>query len=586
MPFSFRRLRKAEVVKYFRLSVMFILVASMTCLTPLQVQAQPQKKERPKRSPKPPRTDAPNIKEDLKPALATKTTPSETLTTVPNKSGFPDVAPSMALPNLDTTRKLKDEKSSPEKFVAKPSQQCGFSDDICKRDKGEMPNKISQITNRLDQMIASNLFSGLENRSWLPAVSSAATPIMMQPPAQDLGDQLNSRLDSHNRVGQSGEDLHSGNYNWNMPIVSLPGRSGLDLGLSLSYNSLVWHKSGNTALYDKDNGFPSPGFRLGFPILEPAIFNNVTKKTSILMILPSGQRVDLRQVGTSNIFESADSSYFQLETNYAVQTMYLRASDGTQLRFQQMVGGYKCNQIKDTNGNFLTVTYTSFGKINTITDTLGRVLNFAYDAYYHLTDITQHWAGQSHLWAHFDYENITINTNFAGGIYYNNGPANNTQIPVLSRIITNDGAPYVFVYNSYGQATHFWRYGAENNQRACVGYLMNLPGSGLTDCPRPYLRGEWAVEWFGGWAETVFSFAANGSLGEVYAPNGTVYKELFATSGWQKGLPTGIGNMGKWHQTKMDDDRHGHRMIRIFLIKRTRVRPKPMSTMKPVIDAV
>ena len=562
MPFSIRRLRKAEVVKYFRLSVMFVLVASMTCLTPLQVQAQPQKKERPRREPKPPRTDAPTIKEDLKPALATMTTPSETLTNVPNKSGFSDVAPSMALPNLDEAKKLKDDKNLPPKIIAKPSTQCGFSDDICKRDKGEKPNKISQITNRLDQMIASNLMpsqSRFENFSYLPSVSAAAMPVMMQPPAQNFGDQLNSRLDSHNRVGQSGEDLHSGNYNWNLPIVSLPGRSGMDLGLSLSYNSLVWNKSGNTVFYDKDNGFPSPGFRLGFPVLEPATYNAVTNKTSILMILPSGQRIDLRQVGTSNFYESADSSYFQLETNYGAQTMYLRASDGTQLRFQQQVGGYKCNQIKDSNGNFITVTYTSFGKINTITDTLGRVLNFAYDSFYHLTDITQIWNGQSHLWAHFDYANITINTNFAGGIYYNNGPANNEQISVLSRVVTNDGAPYVFVYNTYGQATHFWRYGAENNQRACVGYLMNLPGTGLTDCPRPYLRGEWAVEWFGGWAESIFIFDASGSSGEMYAPNGTVYKEFFATTGWQKGLPTSSetwagGVKRKWTTTTWTQD--------------------------------
>lgn len=515
------KLSSAKIVAFLRLSVVAILSLSLICLPPLQVNAQ-QRKEKPKRPPKPPRTDAPTIKEDLKPALATKTLPSTNL------------------PKLDEIRNLKAESKYTKNFVEKPSTQCGFRDEICKRDKGEKKDKISQVTNRLDQMIAGHQpFSlpWLSNRSYLPAVSAAPAPMFMQPPAQNEGDKWNARLDTRNRIGLPGEDLHSGNFNWSMPLVSLPGRGGLDLGLSISYNSLVWLKSGNTIFYDLDYGFPAPGFRLGFPVLEGVTYNTVTGKNAYLLILPSGQRIELRQVGSSSYYESADSTYFQLETNYAAQTLTLRTSDGTQLRYQPYAGAYRCDQIKDANGNFLTVTYTSFGKINAITDTLGRVMNFAYDGNYHLTDITQTWAGQSHLWAHFDYENVTINTNFAGGIYYVNGPANNTTVSVLSRIITNDGARYVFVYNSYGQATHFWRYGQEDNQRAALGYLMDLPSGGVSDCPRPYLRGEWAFEWIGGWAESYFTFDPNGAVGTMTAPNGTIYKEFFATSGWQKGLP-------------------------------------------------
>jgi hypothetical protein len=53
-----------------------------------------------------------------------------------------------------------------------------------------------------------------------------------------------ARLDPANRTGSSGEDLASRNLNWSLPLVSLPGRAGLDLGLSLAYNSLVWTRSG------------------------------------------------------------------------------------------------------------------------------------------------------------------------------------------------------------------------------------------------------------------------------------------------------------------------------------------------------
>ena len=59
-----------------------------------------------------------------------------------------------SLPNLDDAKKLKPETKYTKDFVEKPSTQCGFSDEIYKRDKGEKKNQISQVTNRLDQMIA------------------------------------------------------------------------------------------------------------------------------------------------------------------------------------------------------------------------------------------------------------------------------------------------------------------------------------------------------------------------------------------------------------------------------------------------
>lgn len=319
MPFSFRWLHKATVVKlthFLRLSLMYVLAVALIYLPPLQVMAQPKKDKRP---PTLPRTDAPTIKEDLQPALTTKTPPR------PN------------LPKLNEVKNLKAETKFTRNFVESPSQRCGFRDEICKRAKGEKKAQISQVTNRLEQMIASNQFSLeslLGHRSHLPVVSTAPMPMLRQPPPQDTGDLWNARLDTHNRVGLPGEDLHSGNFNWTMPLVRLPGRSGLDLGLAISYNSLVWQKSGNTIFYDLDYGFPSPGFRLGFPVLEGPTYNTVTGKNAYLLILPSGQRVELRQVGGSNYYESADSSYFQLETNYGAQTLTLRTTDGTQLRYQ------------------------------------------------------------------------------------------------------------------------------------------------------------------------------------------------------------------------------------------------------------
>lgn len=75
-----------------------------------------------------------------------------------------------------------------------------------------------------------------------------------------------ARVEPRYRTGQPGEDLFSGNYNWSLPIVSLPGRAGHDLNLTLVYNSLVWTKAGQSIRFDHDYGWPSPGFRFGFPV--------------------------------------------------------------------------------------------------------------------------------------------------------------------------------------------------------------------------------------------------------------------------------------------------------------------------------
>lgn len=52
-------------------------------------------------------------------------------------------------------------------------------------------------------------------------------------------------------------------FSFAVPIVSLPGR-GLDLNLALHYNSRVWTRRGCWVAFDPINGYPGPGFSLGF----------------------------------------------------------------------------------------------------------------------------------------------------------------------------------------------------------------------------------------------------------------------------------------------------------------------------------
>lgn len=95
-----------------------------------------------------------------------------------------------------------------------------------------------------------------------------------------------SRLSPRNATG--GTDLYSQNFAWGRNLVSLPGRAGMDLSLGIAYNSLVWTKSGEDLYYDVDRGNAGPGFRLGFPVIEPVYYDGAKAKFAYMMIAPSG----------------------------------------------------------------------------------------------------------------------------------------------------------------------------------------------------------------------------------------------------------------------------------------------------------
>ena len=373
-------------------------------------------------------------------------------------------------------------------------------------------------------------------------------------PAIGYADFAVARLDAVNRTGTGGEDLLSGNYNWTLPLVSLPGRAGLDLGLALSYNSLVWTRSGSSITYDADDGFPSPGFRLGFPTIEPLFYNSQAGKYAYLLITPSGSRVELRQNDTNpSIYESADSSYLQLDASQ----MILRTTDGTRLTYASSGGAYHCTQIKDRNGNFITVNYDSYDHITTIIDTLGRRITFNYDGSHNLISITQARNGDpSHPLVTFGYlpQNLTIQTGFSG-LTLTGDVQNGTTIPVLGNVCLDDDTCNDFNYTSWGQVwriDHYVRDNVNPNNWILLNYVSyNLPANNSTpqsDCPRFTQKRVWAAGWNGDTdgvpasaeeAITAFSdFNFVSGLRQMTLPDGTSYKESFATTGWQRGLTT------------------------------------------------
>ena len=376
-------------------------------------------------------------------------------------------------------------------------------------------------------------------------------------------------IDPVNRIGSLGKDLFSRNCNWSLPLLSLPGRAGMDLGLAISLNSLVYTRAGSAIYFDPDQGYPAPGFRLGFPEIRNAFTNTDAGAQSYLLSMPSGSRVEFRQINT-NVYEAVDSSYMLLTHDPINSVFILHTPDGTQFRFEDVTGqgDYKCKQIKDRQGNFMTIGYGGLAEITTITDTLGREINFYYDEFNHLNSITQNWGGQTHTWATFAYGTQTIQTNFQGLTL--NGTTNGAPESVLLRVGLADGSVYSFEYNTYAQVKTIRRYAPNNSnpvnfpgdyfERAYTTYgLPDNASASQTDCPRATSRLDGAYDWNPGVPSV---YTGGPDWGQVEFPDGTKYKEFFATTGWQRGLTTQIENWSggvrkKWTTLQWTQDNTG-----------------------------
>ncbi|HXL79253.1 MAG TPA: hypothetical protein VN951_00130, partial [Pyrinomonadaceae bacterium] len=350
-----------------------------------------------------------------------------------------------------------------------------------------------------------------------------------------------------NQTGNTGVTLGSRNFNWSMPLVSLPGRAGFDLSVSLYYNSLVWTKQGYGIQYNADHGTPAPGFQIGLPRLQSQYLDADDNSYAYLMVTPSGGRVKMKQVGTSNIYESADSTYTQLTFSGSVPVV--RTTDGTQYVFGTQVSGeWRCTTIEDRNGNYISATYdTTNGHILTMTDTLGRTLNFGYDGDNNLYNITQTWAGVTHWWATFVYAPVYMSFNFSGLAPV--GATNGGYQTVLSYVLFADNTSYHFDYNSYGQVYQIRHQAPDGHELEHTFYNIDT-STAQTDCPRFTERRDYAQDWNSNqeaitsysvtngasWTTPETGASQTGTLVQQTAPDGTVYNEYSHASGWDAGL--------------------------------------------------
>lgn len=183
----------------------------------------------------------------------------------------------------------------------------------------------------------------------------------------------------------------SASYSYTIPILHFPGRNGLALDLTLYYNSRVWTRdvsvTPNTMTFNADRDWPSPGFRLGFGSIE------LSPNDSTYVVTEANGAKHSLAFTSSNNYNSTDSTYI----NYTPSTKVLIYKNGTRVTYEPFWVNnansttlFRPIQIKDTNGNFITISYVTHTEqsINTITDTLGRVVTFNYDSNSNLSTIT------------------------------------------------------------------------------------------------------------------------------------------------------------------------------------------------------
>ncbi len=200
-------------------------------------------------------------------------------------------------------------------------------------------------------------------------------------------------------------------------------------------------------------------------------------------------------------------------------------------------GLFRPTLIKDTNGNYITITYRTEANrdqhINTITDTLGRVVTFNYLSDGRLDNITQ----GARIHAIFTWNtSYALNYNFSPSLTVSNTSASGTTHKVLTGCIYNDATSYNFIYGDWGIVKKIERKSASSLVRNYVSYNFQSSSIQLSEHP------SWTQETiFDGTASVITNYSVTKVGGQVSTytvtdPGGTKTVTTLNTSGTYAGL--------------------------------------------------
>jgi len=362
--------------------------------------------------------------------------------------------------------------------------------------------------------------------------------------------------DSPGAASVSSEAPGMANFNFGLPVSSLPGR-GITAELNLIYNSRVWNKSKTATnatkmTFDVDKGWPAPGFRLGYGYLE-----YVTDPDNEFMnvVEPDGTRHKL-EIATGDVNGSRYDSYDGTFVNLYIPnggSPYATFPDGTRVTYGvsgEVSTKYYPTKIADRNGNFILITYAGTNgagpRILSVQDTLSRYLRFYYATNNDLVTITApgfNGSPTERQILRFYYQDITVNQSglFQSGIVisapttahvvqyvYEAGSVESNQAHIGYKYAYS---PYGMIYDikqfrgmtvSSTSQTQTGSVSVEGTQAAVTTYNYPTSTSSLSNVPAYTTRTD---DWAGRTSsQPVYSFTDNQTTGvsTVTAPDSTV----------------------------------------------------------------
>jgi RHS repeat-associated protein len=367
--------------------------------------------------------------------------------------------------------------------------------------------------------------------------------------------------------------MGSQSYTYSVPLFSLPGRHGLDLNLSLIYNSLLWQQGGLGVGFNFDSsyqtfgGTPSYGFRLDFGAL--VWFTGFAGDTSGMLVDATGAKhflIDASGTGFGNTFKTNDSSYITVQhhagtggTDPASDVVTYKS--GVQVFYQFAIsnGNITVTQpvkIEDASGNFITIAYTGGWQfappsISTITDTVGRKIKFFYTTIDTagdlrldcVTDGATCTSAGAHTFTFSWNHNYILSYNFSqidGTI----PPLQGSQYPytVLSGVTRPDGTQVKFNYGDWLIVNDIQELSSNGTLRYETSYNFPLASDGQLNAPPTYTQQTvTTLDKDGNSQQSIWSYqttetsAFSGqkfvSCFAVTDPAGTIHMTTFSTGG-------------------------------------------------------
>ncbi len=291
------------------------------------------------------------------------------------------------------------------------------------------------------------------------------------------------------------------NYSLAILIYSFGGR-GFSSDLTLYYNSRIWSRRNDAGVekvaWNAGAGWPSPGYSLGFGRI---VVYGPSNNTKYVWVEPNGTRHYLGSgdASTTGTYETTDGTHITF-VGSAANGGSLNFNDGTKVAITVTNNRLLPTQIRDRNGNYITISYQSAKggvpyaptAINFVTDTLGRAVSFNY-TFNVLTSITlPSFNGGATNIVSFDYQNLTVSYNFSG-LTVENAPTG-TQKMLKHVYFAQKQTGYMMSYSDYGMAYNVSlrkqmsvdQQGVISDGTEMASANFNYPTSGstqLTDAP-------------------------------------------------------------------------------------------------------